>query len=649
MKKVKKAAVISLFVCILTCKERLLAQVHVGPNVQVSIAHDNYSLGEVLLSADPTDPNRLLGCGIVYAESENRRWTVAYLSTDGGKSWKPTLETKRFEDSSDPACVLAGDGIGYFTALGTLRIIDRKYAILGIYRSSDGGATWTLQNDIRQNNDTQVIDRESIVVHRAQDKAGKEIYITGTYSGQDLGGTYKNGIAILRSRDGGTTVTGPWIRDANAGHWLLLIGNSVMLSDGTLVTLFGDLKNANGYSVPRSTREESNAVLEAVRIGDNGEAISKAVRIDDFFMSFRTRDTGVATMGTPTLAVDSGNGPFRDRVYATWADDRNGRSAIRLSVSADGGKTWSKSTVIDDVPIVSAEKSGPENFLPTVAVNKVGVVLVTWYDRRDCPDSLGWFVRARASLDGGETWLPSMQVSEQAASFSPSNKIVTQSYVIQSESRDTSVSNNGVSNNGQNTKSASHLSIGLQPREFFAGDYAGLAADARGTFHAFWIDNRKGRSQIWTATIAVGGNAARNGTRELAQLVDVSSSVEVAIVSTDYDRLSSNVTVGVTVKNSSAEAIHGPLKLRLVNMSSNVGNPTVVNADNQFSQAGAVWDVSSLLNQNILKPNQSSAVKQLIFRLDDAVVLSQDKNVRLGLLDLDIRTLAASFGALDVR
>src|SRR6266853_480035 len=131
----------AVFIAILFAMDAMgQERIVVGPNVQVSKAHGNYAMGEVLLSADPTDPNRLLGCAIVYAESEARRWTVVYLSTDGGKSWQPTLETKHFQDSSDPACALGGNGLAFHT---TIAVIDKKHYTLGVYRSVDGGSSWT--------------------------------------------------------------------------------------------------------------------------------------------------------------------------------------------------------------------------------------------------------------------------------------------------------------------------------------------------------------------------------------------------------------------------------------------------------------------------------------------------------------------------
>jgi hypothetical protein len=66
-------------------------------------------------------------------------------------------------------------------------------------------------------------------------------------------------------------------------------------------------------------------------------------------------------------------------------------------------------------------------------------------------------VRLRVSLDGGETWQPSVQVNEKA-SKAPYDRV-----------RDT----------------------------------AGLAADASGSFHPAWIDDRTGKRQVWTASVRV--------------------------------------------------------------------------------------------------------------------------------------------------
>jgi len=629
----------SVFICVFlgTLVESRIAfaqinQIHVGQNVHVSQAHAHYSLGEVLLSADPNDPNRLLGCGIVYAESENRRWTVVYLSTDGGKAWQPTLETKRFQDSFDPACALGRNGLASHIVIGMEidRETKKSSAALGVYRSTDGGNTWTQQEDIPMH--FQDIDRESVAIDSTQGKFDNRVYITGESSGvQALRGptTTPSGFAVWRSRDGGVTFEGP-LKRATANHYVLETGSSVVLSDGTLISIFGDLKNSDGKTMAHNTPEESNAVLESIATTEGGDALSEAVKVDDFFMVF---GDGTVAMGMPTLAVDPGDGPFRDRLYATWGDERSGRSAIRLAYSSDKGQTWSKSIVVDDVPGPVDSEGGPQNFLPTVAVNKAGVVAVTWYDRRDNPDGLGWYVRVRASLDGGDSWLSSVRVSEKPNTFQKLQKLFTFTYSPRSTHK----------LNDENKKAANstHVKVGLQGRQFYAGDYAGLAADASGTFHAWWIDNRTSLAQIWSAPIVVDGKAIRNGDVTLSKLKDVSGDVNLKVVSTNYDRASNTVTLGVRLQNGSKQVIQGPVKLRLLNMSSAIGSPVAANADNHLAQPGTVWDFSSLLKDNTLKPDELSAVKRLIFRVDHPRDFFDGKTLHTDLLDFDIRVLAA--------
>lgn len=579
---------------------------------------------EVTLSADPLDTNRLLGCGIAYDESLNREWTVVFLSTDGGKSWKPTLDTKRrFQLSWDPACVLGRMGSAFFTTIG---LDKHKHFPLGVYRSVDGGTTWMQQEDMPQD-----MDGESLTVDATQGKFDNRVYITAQASVQYLDGTARDGFVVWHSLDKGATYEGVLKRESDPSHRVAGMGNSVILSDGTLVSLFGYFRNGGKDHPtlgPPSHPEESNALLEAVSTTDGGDSISEAIKVDDLFLVVDPLSTG-----TPRLAADPGDGPFRDRLYATWADGRDGRSEIRFSYSGDKGKTWSKSVVLDEVPGPAHSNEGPVDFLPTVAVNKAGIVAVTWYDRSENPDGLGWYLRFRASLDGGDTWLPSVRVSEKPSTFSSDKRLETR--------WDRWDNDGGLSGKKEDVPTPRHVEISLGNRQFFAGDYAGLAPDVGGTFHAFWIDNRTGRAQIWTAPIVVDGKAIRNGNDELALLRDVSSDVKLTVISTEYDRSTGRVMIGMCLKNSSPQVITGPIKLRLVTVRSMIGNPSVANADNQLAGPGAVWDFSSSLKDKSLKPEETSEVKKLIFRLDSPHGLLDGKSIRFQLLDVYARVLAA--------
>jgi len=111
--------------------------------------------------------------------------------------------------------------------------------------------------------------------------------------------------------------------------------------------------------------------------------------------------------------------------------------------------------------------------MPVVAVNKDGVVGVSWYDTRDAAGKdKGWDVRFAASLDEGKTWNPSVRVTSVSSKFTGEIR------------KKLGLSEDGRRLNGP-------------------GDTAGLAATADGAFYPLWIDNRTGIRQVWTARIEV--------------------------------------------------------------------------------------------------------------------------------------------------
>lgn len=654
IKAVVPAALLLAFLVLPLWSQSSLIQV--GSEVQVSKAQAKYLMREMLVSADPNDANHLLGCGIAYDESRNREWTVVYVSNDGGKSWQPTLSTDNFEMSGDPACALGRDGVATHMVMAFEKFGPEVHDyVLRVYRSTDGGKTWPSFTDLPMK--FQGIDRESVTID-TNGKYKNRIYVSGTTHVRDLEGGSKGGIAVWTSSDGGKTFSGPVKRGDAGDHYVLDTGNGAVLSDGTVVILFGDLKKSDGMSVDDSKPDAPNATLLAVRATDGGESLSEAVKVDDFHMIniWDHRGETPAHSG-PMLAVDGTKGPFKDRLYAVWSDNRDRRGAIRLSYSTTKGKTWSRSVVIDDVPSPIREGIGPNNFQPTVAVNKDGVVLVCWYDRRENPDGLSWYVRARASLDGGETWLPSVRVSSEANEFSERTKMFVWANAEQpkavtawndddaSKADPDKANPDKVDPDEESTPpilegNPSRMTVAFNPRQFFAGDYAGLTADSSGAFHSFWIDNRTGLPQIWTAPIRVSGKAVMNGDSSLAALKDVSSDVRIKIVGNSYDRVSKLVTISIRLENTSKQIVRGPIKLRLVSLSSPLGDPSVQNSDNHLPEAGAVWDLTSTLKDNALKKDESSSTKDLIFKVDRPLALLDDGRVRPNLIVGDIRVLA---------
>jgi hypothetical protein len=174
--------------------------------------------------------------------------------------------------------------------------------------------------------------------------------------------------------------------------------------------------------------------------------------------------TDVCGRSFSQLSVDASPGPYRDRLYFVCSDSAH----IYLLHSSDRGETWSDPLVVNRGP-------GPVHN-PVIAVNRRGVVAISWYDAREDPRSYRDSFRCQhvffaASLDGGSTVLPDVKVS--SAENCPDTPA--------------------------NGEAGARWKAG--------GDYHGLAAAADGRFHLVWADSRESIYQLRTAHIEIGREA----------------------------------------------------------------------------------------------------------------------------------------------
>src|SRR5262249_2012213 len=112
----------------------------------------------------------------------------------------------------------------------------------------------------------------------------------------------------------------------------------------------------------------------------------------------------------PMFAVDNRGEQFRDRIYCAFGDMQSGRPRILFTYSTDRGQTWSAPK-----PIGGPGGDDADQFQPSLAVNGDGMLGLTWYDTRGSSDSAQFNEYFTASLDGGETFLPSVRVSTEAS------------------------------------------------------------------------------------------------------------------------------------------------------------------------------------------------------------------------------------------
>ena len=608
----------------------------VGPNVRVSTDRPASSHAEMQIAADPVDSRRLAVCSMYVTADDwpKKSHTATYISRDGGQQWKQTLEVP---SSGDPSCDYGPEGSLYSVALRL------EPATTNVYRSSDGGQSWAPPQVLRW------MDRDFLSADRSGGRFNGNVYITGNVKTDGIDGTGLEGSSFWRSRDRGSTfeLIDELAIAEPAGR---LNGNSVILSDGSLVWILGQVFDKK-IKYPREG--QPNAKIWAFRSTDAGNSFQKGRVIGDWwYTSHAVRGAGV-----PYLAADSGSTYFKDRLYAVWADQREGHESIMSSFSCDKGITWSEPQVIND-DRRSMDNTRPiEHTMPAIAVNRDGVVGISWYDRRDFPDQSGWAVRFRASVDGGETWLPSVAVSEHPNVISTSSPFPIEINTDPTGTLPPSPAAMAGPIDGDNAASGGarvapiRMSISASPWVMNGGDTAGIAADANGVFHPVWEDNRTGVAQVWTAAVVVHGRATRNGAPELATLADISRQVEldVHLSQAFYDQQANTVTVMAQVRNKSQGTLRGPVKVRVIALRSELAVPKIVNADNGAGGPGAVWDFTSFLPDGGLAPGESSRVRPLVFALSDLRPFRQGQeytfreNVRFrwGLVGIDVRVLGA--------
>lgn len=463
-------------IVLLNCALAFGQKIAVGANVQVSAARPDAWHREVVIATDPKHAERLIACSM-FATPETGTNTAGYVSVDGGRTWSaPIVSAEKFSD--DPTAAYGPDGTVYFIAK-TETIYPRHSSSdsdeLYIRRSRDGGKTWdpvirgTLANDrpfmaIDNTNGTNrgnmyVAFNEHVHGESSAHRPGDTAH---THKPEEFRNTVRL-VTFTNHADGIKYVYDRVFMDQENGKIASPnVGATLVLSDGTVAILADHTLHGTGGQATTGKPHEEKAWLELFLSTDGGETMDPALKIADIQSTYNLANSrGV----TGNMAADTGGGRFNDRLYVVWADIASGRGRILFTRSDDRGKTWSSPKPIDDDS--DRVSGGPDDYMPEIAVNKNGVVGVQWYDRRDNPDNKGYYVRFAASLDGGDTWSPSVRVSEAPNSVP------------------------------QNMSPGVHFSL-------TGGDTAGLAPDSNGTFHSLWVDDRTGIQQVWTATVDVG-------------------------------------------------------------------------------------------------------------------------------------------------
>jgi hypothetical protein len=435
-----------------TAAARAGAPVRVGPNVQVSAAAGAIDHMGCVLVADPRDASRLF----IASTQGNYENIAGYSSSDGGATW--TLACTRphapGEQVADEDLAFGPDGELYFVNMrvpkstpGAHRYGEPGVGNIDLARSGDGGATWEERATV-----ARYIDRPCLAVDGTSGAKGGgrgRVYVHANVEEP----------IVLVSGDGGTTLTEggplkPRVKSTRPSNPVVLADGSVLVTSAVFVTGSGA-----HLELPLWISRDAGATWGQVTPNLAGR-----------WRHARIKSSSVFDVFYPRLAVDPGPGAFSGRLYCVWRDGPSSdESYILFSRSLDSGATWTTPVIVSEQPAGPDAAADYQADIPAVAVNKDGVVAVSWYDRRAMvkhtigpggviPPVGGYNARLRVSRDGGATWDPSVQLNEKP----------------------------------------------MTGEMLEARYWTGLAAAADGKFHAAWIGDSTGTRQVWTATVTAG-------------------------------------------------------------------------------------------------------------------------------------------------
>jgi hypothetical protein len=386
----------------------------------------NAAQNETTVTQNPWNPRNLVAGANDYRvfntrEQRNDASGWAYTTFDGGKTWKNvvaphlTYQTGAVaplslaDSAGDPSLAFGPGNTVYYANL----VFSRSAPAAGgsqsasgvtVSVSHDGGLTWGEPSVVHLDGfnpdgtegPTNIFnDKEWVAV----DQHSGAVYVTWTQFTYDSAGNYlESPVVVARSTDQGAHFSAPAPISPTLANYTTGIApfgtgtNPVVANDGTLYVAYED--SVCQSAACNATSDHDAVVVATSRDGGRTFTNREAARDFDFPLD---PDTGNYALTGENFRINSFPQLTYDRVenrlYATWADDRNGSynssaASVRTNgnsflISADatrhGAPAWSAPVTVG---------AGTDEVFPAVAAY-AGRIAVSYYTRHYDPAGIG--------------------------------------------------------------------------------------------------------------------------------------------------------------------------------------------------------------------------------------------------------------------
>jgi hypothetical protein len=375
----------------------------------------NSAQNETTIAVNPYNPRNIVAGSNDYRvfntrEQRNDSGGEALTSFDGGKTWKnvalPHLNfmtggtgaLSYMDAAGDPAIAFGPGNTVYYANLVFSRVIptdgSQQASGLTVSVSHDGGLTWgdpaILQLDGVTAAGTPVPtdifnDKEWI----GADPVSGTVYVTWTkFTFDDAGNYLESPIMSVRSANFGRTWSGPSrVSPSLTGFkgGVTPFGSGSIPQVGNDGTLYVGYETSICKSAACDDANDHDAVVVATS-RDGGRTFRNQEVASDFDFPATLTGENFRLNSFPQMAYDR----LTDRLWITWADDRNGQYSnagesvktngdVFVVGSNHGSQGWSKPVKLD---------SGTDEWFPAVAV-VANRVAVSYYTRAFDPNGIG--------------------------------------------------------------------------------------------------------------------------------------------------------------------------------------------------------------------------------------------------------------------